>query len=181
MKKRPFVEPWVIRMQVSEGEVEELYLKLKRDAEDGGYILNPDAGFTRELVRGLLINIKRYGYPACPCRLPSGRREDDLDIICPCDYRDADLNEYGTCYCGLYVSREVAEGKLPLKAIPERRPPPDRRKIKGEVNTFRGGLGEGLPYPVWRCRVCGYLCAREEPPLVCPICKASKDRFERFL
>jgi rubrerythrin len=34
--------------------------------------------------------------------------------------------------------------------------------------------------PVWRCRVCGYLCARDEPPGVCPICKAKKDRFERF-
>jgi rubrerythrin len=37
-----------------------------------------------------------------------------------------------------------------------------------------------LPYPVWRCRVCGYLCARDEPPAVCPVCKAQKERFERF-
>jgi ferredoxin-thioredoxin reductase catalytic chain len=33
---------------------------------------------------------------------------------------------------------------------------------------------------VWRCKVCGYLCARPQPPLKCPICKADKDRFERF-
>jgi rubrerythrin len=39
----------------------------------------------------------------------------------------------------------------------------------------------GLSRPVWRCRVCGYLCARDEPPEVCPICKASRDRFERFM
>jgi ferredoxin-thioredoxin reductase catalytic chain len=38
-----------------------------------------------------------------------------------------------------------------------------------------------LPLPVWRCKVCGYLCARDEPPELCPICKASKDRFERFM
>ncbi len=38
-----------------------------------------------------------------------------------------------------------------------------------------------LPLPVWRCKVCGYLCAREGPPEVCPICKAKKERFERFL
>jgi rubrerythrin len=38
-----------------------------------------------------------------------------------------------------------------------------------------------LPLPVWRCKVCGYLCARENPPEVCPICKAKKERFERFL
>ena len=33
---------------------------------------------------------------------------------------------------------------------------------------------------VWRCIVCGYLCAREKPPAVCPICKAKADRFEEF-
>lgn len=33
---------------------------------------------------------------------------------------------------------------------------------------------------VWRCRVCGYLCARPAPPEVCPICKVSRDRFEPF-
>ena len=38
-----------------------------------------------------------------------------------------------------------------------------------------------LKYPVYRCKICGYLCARENPPEICPICKAEKDRFERFL
>lgn len=38
-----------------------------------------------------------------------------------------------------------------------------------------------LSMPVWRCKVCGYLCAREGPPEVCPICKAKKERFERFM
>jgi ferredoxin-thioredoxin reductase catalytic chain len=38
-----------------------------------------------------------------------------------------------------------------------------------------------LLLPVWRCRVCGYLCARDEPPELCPICKAKKERFERFM
>jgi ferredoxin-thioredoxin reductase catalytic chain len=38
-----------------------------------------------------------------------------------------------------------------------------------------------LPLPVWRCKVCGYLCARDEPPEICPICKAGKERFERFM
>jgi rubrerythrin len=39
----------------------------------------------------------------------------------------------------------------------------------------------GLSKPVWRCKVCGYLCARDEPPEICPICKVKKDRFERFM
>ena len=33
---------------------------------------------------------------------------------------------------------------------------------------------------VWRCKVCGYLCARTSPPETCPICKVSRERFEPF-
>ena len=84
---------------VSREEVEALYERLHREAEASGYHLNPDREFVLELVEGLLINEKRYGYWACPCRLATGVKEEDLDIICPCDYRDADLAEWGACYC----------------------------------------------------------------------------------
>ena len=79
-------------------EVERLHEKLKKEAEAGGYHLNPDAEMTRALVKGLLTNEKRYGYQACPCRLAAGRKEEDLDIVCPCDYRDADVVEFDACY-----------------------------------------------------------------------------------
>lgn len=79
-------------------EVLELYQLLFDDAEAAGYHLNPDREFTLMLVEGLLRNRERYGYMLCPCRLGEGEREKDLDIICPCDYRDTDLDEYGQCY-----------------------------------------------------------------------------------
>ncbi len=79
-------------------EVDRLYEKLKKEAEAGGYHLNPDAEMTKALVKGLLTNEKRYGYQACPCRLAAGRKEEDLDIVCPCDYRDADVVEFDACY-----------------------------------------------------------------------------------
>ena len=151
---------------------------LELEAEAGGYHLNPDREFTRGLVRGLLANRERYGYISCPCRLASGNREDDLDIICPCDYRDPDLAEYGACYCALYVSAEVAAGARVPDPVPERRPPPAERKRQKAEHTV---VSETLKYPVWRCRVCGYLCARNEPPETCPICRVSRDRFERFM
>lgn len=164
---------------MNEKEVENEYETLKRDAERSGYHLNPDLEFTKNLVRGLLTNEKRYGYMACPCRLASGNKEEDLDIICPCDYRDQDLTEYGACYCALYVSERVVRGGETVTSIPERRLPPEERakKKQGEIQI----QGASLPLPVWRCKVCGYLCAREEPPEVCPICKAKKERFERFM
>jgi len=83
---------------VAPEEVDQLYEKLKKEAEAGGYHLNPDVEMTRALVKGLLTNEKRYGYQACPCRLASGRKEEDLDIVCPCDYRDADVVEFDACY-----------------------------------------------------------------------------------
>ncbi len=160
-------------------EIDALLARLDREARAGGYFLNPDIEFTRDLVRGLLVNQARYGYPSCPCRLAAGEMGEDLDIICPCDYRDADLGAYGACYCALYVSQAIAKGEEQPRSIPERRPPPEQRR-KARKEAAAGALS-GLPYPVWRCRVCGYLCARDEPPELCPVCKARKERFERFL
>ena len=74
-----------------------------------------------ELLEGLLTNKERYGYMCCPCRLASGDRMADRDIICPCDYREPDVAEYGACYCALYVTKEWNEDDRAL-AVPERRP-----------------------------------------------------------
>ncbi|MFH1382995.1 MAG: ferredoxin-thioredoxin reductase catalytic domain-containing protein [Chloroflexota bacterium] len=162
--------------QIGKPEIDRLYQQLDREAEAGGYHLNPDVAFTKELVEGILVNQKRYGYWACPCRLASGRKEEDLDIICPCDYRDADIGDFGGCYCGLYVSAAVVRGEKVIASIPERRPPEARKKPETKGETL-----SSLPLPVWRCRVCGYLCARDAPPEVCPVCRARKERFERFI
>jgi ferredoxin-thioredoxin reductase catalytic chain len=166
---------------IPESLVDATYLTLKKEAETGGYRLNPDVDFTKNIVRGLLKNEQRYGYRACPCRLASGTKEEDLDIICPCDYRDPDLADFGTCYCALYVSGAVVAGQKKLSPIPERRPPrAERKKSQPKMPAGQTSI-MALPLPVWRCRVCGYLCARAQPPDVCPICKVTKDRFERFM
>ena len=83
---------------VSQQEIDKLYEQLKKDAAAGSYNLNPDIEFAKSLAHGLLTNEKRYGYQACPCRLASGVKQDDIDIICPCDYRDADIVDYGACF-----------------------------------------------------------------------------------
>ncbi|HSO26059.1 MAG TPA: ferredoxin-thioredoxin reductase catalytic domain-containing protein [Methanobacteriaceae archaeon] len=162
-------------------QVDEYFQKLKAEVEGSGYHLNSDEDFTKELLSSILINQQRYGYGACPCRLASGKNEEDLDIICPCDYRDPDLDEYGACYCGLYVSGEILRGEKKLTSIPERRPPFDEKKESKEYETDNNISVSNLTFPVWRCKVCGYLCARDEPPEICPICKVGKERFERFL
>jgi ferredoxin-thioredoxin reductase catalytic chain len=85
-------------IEITPAQIEATYLTIQKEAIVGGYHLNPDAEITRELVKGILTNQKRYGYGNCPCRLASGNLEEDQDIVCPCDYRDADVSEFGTCY-----------------------------------------------------------------------------------
>jgi ferredoxin-thioredoxin reductase catalytic chain len=111
------------------------------------------------------------------------------------------VSEYGACFCALYVSQDVKDGKRKTQRIPERRP---AEKLSAAAEPTAESSAESTPaakepaqaetpagstppnaadlkYPVWRCKVCGYLCARDGPPEVCPICKARKERFERFL
>lgn len=104
-------------------EVDDLYDMLRKVNEPKEYYLNGDKEKTFELLRGLLTNKKRYGYMACPCRLSSGTIDSDRDIICPCDYREPDVEEFGSCYCTLYVSADWYTGKIKRVEVPERRPP----------------------------------------------------------
>ncbi|MDD1775630.1 MAG: ferredoxin:glutaredoxin reductase [Methanobacterium sp.] len=164
----------------SDEKLQKYYEKIREQAESAGYHLNADEEFTKSLLESILVNIYRYGYGACPCRLASGIKEEDLDIICPCDYRDPDLQDYDACYCGLYVSRDILSGEKKLTPIPERRPAPEERE-KAKKSKIHPAKTGSLTLPVWRCKVCGYLCAREEPPELCPICKVDKERFARFL
>lgn len=77
---------------------EQLYEMLRKVQEPMGYFFNREREKVLDLLHGLLINRERYGYMSCPCRLASGNREWDRDIVCPCLYRAEDVREYGRCY-----------------------------------------------------------------------------------
>ncbi len=167
--------------------LEDIKKRAENDAKARGYYLTPDPEQLQDLLEGLLKNEERYGYPSCPCRLASGNFELDRDILCPCDYRDPDVEELGCCYCALYVRKDVYEGKTPVEPIPERRP------MEKQVRTFTVSAeppaeeaSETAEEPekvseikmkLWYCRQCGYVCFREDPPYICPICKAKREMF----
>ncbi|MHA1209800.1 MAG: ferredoxin-thioredoxin reductase catalytic domain-containing protein [Candidatus Freyarchaeota archaeon] len=165
--------------------LEKVRRRVESEAKSRGYYLNPDPEFLRGLLEGLKENEERYGYPSCPCRLAAGKLELDRDIICPCDYRDPDVEEYGNCYCGLYVGREVYEGKKSVESIPERRPPERQARAYGLAEEAPAEKAEETPSAaleptgmrLWYCKQCGYVCFREDPPYVCPICKAKRELF----
>jgi ferredoxin-thioredoxin reductase catalytic subunit len=106
---------------------EQLFDLLSKYAASQGIRLNRDRDFVMGIMAGLLTNEKRYGYRSCPCRLAGGEREQDRDIVCPCVYRDPDIREFGSCYCGLYVSAAWNEDRVPHVQVPERRPKEQRR------------------------------------------------------
>ncbi|MFX1485829.1 MAG: ferredoxin-thioredoxin reductase catalytic domain-containing protein [Promethearchaeota archaeon] len=168
--------------------LERVRRRAESDAKTRGYYLNPDPDFLKGLLEGLNRNEERYGYPSCPCRLASGNFELDRDIVCPCDYRDPDVEEFGVCYCSLYVNKDVFEGRLPVRKIPERRPADkEARAFAGAAETppekssdTRAATVKRTPrigLIMWYCKQCGYVCYREEPPYLCPICKAKREMF----
>ena len=165
--------------------VERVRVRAESDARAHGYYLNPDPAFLHELLEGLHRNEERYGYPSCPCRLASGAFEVDRDIICPCDYRDPDVQEYGYCYCALYVRKDMSEGETPIPPIPERRPSAKQARaydVAAETTNDKPvNVAVTAPFKdslnLWYCKQCGYVCFREDSPYLCPICKAKKEMF----
>ncbi len=104
-------------------DVTTLYENLKRLQEPKGYFFNKDIDLVYELLDSLMKNKETYGYMACPCRLAAGEKNADKDIICPCEYREPDVKEYGSCFCGLYVSEDLNDNRIEAQYVPERRHP----------------------------------------------------------
>jgi ferredoxin-thioredoxin reductase catalytic chain len=168
--------------------LEKVRQRAEADAKTYGYYLHPDPEFLGNLLEGLKRNEERYGYPSCPCRLASGKFELDRDIICPCDYRDPDVAEFGACYCALYVRKEMFEGKAPIQPVPERRPvekqsraygvtteAPEEKKVESSAEVAKAA--SEIKLKLWYCKQCGYVVFREDPPYICPICKAKREMF----
>ena len=108
---------------MSQMSVDRYHEVLRRHAAQQGLIMNPDWEEVRPLLEGLLVNGERYGLRTCPCRPAAGDRAKDRDIACPCVYAAPDVEEFGACYCWLFVSPEWIDGTVPRRQVPERRPP----------------------------------------------------------
>jgi len=169
--------------------IEEARRRAEADAKTFGYFLTPQPDLLQGFLEGLKTNEDRYGYPLCPCRLTSGSFEFDRDIICPCDYRDPDVAQYGACYCRLYVNKQVYESQN-LPEVPERRPIEKQAraygtqaaapKVAADEAKKQAPTGKAQPIvkkKLWYCKQCGYVVFREDPPYVCPVCKAKREMF----
>lgn len=78
-------------------------------AENNEFQVSPDKEKVGMLLEGMFNNEKNHGLRYCPCRLTTKEREEDLKLICPCNflihetYKD---KKDGECWCGLFVRRK---------------------------------------------------------------------------
>ena len=105
-------------------------------AKTNKWILNNDKQTFSDLIDGLVDNKKKYGYQSCPCRLASGKKDLDRDIICPCIYAAPDVKEFGACYCNLYMRSDYYQKiKKPYVKVPERRPVQKENAVLEYINS----------------------------------------------
>lgn len=78
--------------------------KLEGFVKNKPFILNPDEKIVAKVIKGLIARNKKYGFEYCPCRIVSGDKEKDANIICPCVYHEDEVKNDGKCHCDLYVA-----------------------------------------------------------------------------
>lgn len=106
-------------------------------AEINNWILIKDELMFNDLIEGLVENKVSYGYQSCPCRLASGKRDLDRDLICPCDYASLDIEEYGACYCNLYLNTNFYDKGIDFIVVPERRPDEKDKAVADYFNETK--------------------------------------------
>ncbi len=79
---------------------------IEKFAEKNEFQVNPDREKVNMLLEGIFNNEKNHGLKYCPCRLITKDFEEDLKLVCPCNFLAHDTyKEKGECWCGLFVRR----------------------------------------------------------------------------
>ncbi len=80
---------------------------IEKFAEKNEFQVNPDREKVEMLLDGVVHNEKNHGLKYCPCRLITKDFQEDLALVCPCNFLIHDTyREKGECWCGLFVRRK---------------------------------------------------------------------------
>ena len=82
---------------------------INKYADKKNYAVNPSKMMSTNLKIWLTEMEGTYGKRLCPCFDPSGGKENDKAMICPCVYIDDEIKEYGTCHCALFGEKGLSE------------------------------------------------------------------------
>jgi ferredoxin-thioredoxin reductase catalytic chain len=78
-------------------------------AENNEFQVNPDTAKVEMLFDGMFANEENHGLKYCPCRLRTKDFNEDLKLVCPCNFIAHETykgKEDGECWCGLFIRRK---------------------------------------------------------------------------
>ena len=86
----------------------EVFLEaIENFTEKNEFQVNPDKEKVNMLLEGIFNNEKNHDLKYCPCRLITKDFEEDLKLVCPCNFLIHDTyKEKGECWCGLFSRRK---------------------------------------------------------------------------
>jgi ferredoxin-thioredoxin reductase catalytic subunit len=80
---------------------------IEKFTENNAFQVNPDREKVNLLLKGIFNNEKNHGLKYCPCRLITKDFEEDLKLVCPCNFLiHSTYKEKGECWCGLFKRRK---------------------------------------------------------------------------
>jgi ferredoxin-thioredoxin reductase catalytic subunit len=88
---------------------EQFRAAIEKFTEKNEFKVNPDTARVETLLDGVFANEENHGLKYCPCRLRTKDFEEDLKLVCPCNfiihetYKD---KEDGECWCSLFIRRK---------------------------------------------------------------------------
>jgi ferredoxin-thioredoxin reductase catalytic chain len=103
-------EAKIITGAAAEGEFnkEDFIRAIQKLAEGQEFMVNPDRPRLETLFEGVFNNERNHGLKYCPCRLMTKEFEEDLKIVCPCNFLIHETYkgvEKGECWCGMFIKR----------------------------------------------------------------------------
>jgi len=118
--------------------------------EQKGYALNPNPMMSKNLEVWLSEMEATFGKRYCPCFELSGDAALDKKMLCPCEFIEDEIEEYGPCHCALFGRGDL--DKAGWKASSKRLMDEYRVPLKrdGDVLDTRGmplDPRRGLPIP----------------------------------
>lgn len=85
---------------------EDFLSAIDKFTEKNDFKVNPDRKKVEMLLEGIFSNEKNHGLKYCPCRLITKEFNEDLKLVCPCNFLSHETyQEKGECWCGLFVRR----------------------------------------------------------------------------
>ena len=82
---------------------------IEKYCEKYDYIMNPNWMMSTNLKSNLCEMEATFGKRYCPCFEPSGDKVLDKKMMCPCEYVEDEIKEYGTCHCALFGPADLSK------------------------------------------------------------------------